>query len=427
VSIDGKRQRILNAAQEIISEKGLRDSTIIEIAGKAGVVDSIIYYYFKNKEDLLFCALDSQMKSATAELLFHLKGIMGPVSKLGKMVWYHLHANDFSQGDERIRKHLLLECRANKNFFKHESYNALKKYAQVLLNILKEGIAEGCFRHDLNLAVVQNMIFGLLDEESLSCLAARELTETTPDFDPIMSLILAMIENQPEKGGPAKKADKAQTVLKAATTLFARKGFNKSTMLEVANEAAVAEGTIYEYYINKQDLLLSISKEQFKTYKAELDLPYNVEDPQIKLKRLIWNHFFLFTSDSDFLVIFLNDIKLNKHFYATDSYKYFIHYYGKVSEIIEEGKRAGIFREDVHNRVYRNLFIGSFTHLMLRWFFISAPQPLVFIKEFHHATELLCRAVMDRGKNKISQRGNFKSGPPFKNRDWNVLKLAHEL
>jgi AcrR family transcriptional regulator len=393
---DGKRQRILNAAQEIISEKGLKDSTIIEIASKAGVVDSIIYYYFKNKEDLLFCALDSQIKSATTELLCHLKGVIGPVSKLSKMVWYHLHANDFNQGDERLRKHLLLECRANKNFYQHRSYESLRTYAAMLLGILKEGVAEGIFRADLNLAVVRDFIFGLLDEENLSCLAAKEITETTPDFNPIMSLILSMIENQPEKGGQVKKADKAQIVLKAATTLFARKGFNKSSMLEVANEAAVSEGTIYEYYINKQDLLLSISKEQFKTYKIEWDLAYNVDDPRVKLKRIIWNHFFLFTSNSDFLAIFLNDIKLNKHFYATDSYKYFLHYYGKVSDIIEEGKRARAFRPDVHDRVYRNLFIGSFTHLMLRWFFIATPPPLVFMKEFHHATELLCRAVMGR-------------------------------
>jgi len=394
VTKNGKRQKILNAAQEIISEKGLKESTITEIARKAGVVDSIIYHYFKNKEDLLFCALNSQMKFATSDLLFHLKGVMGAVSKLGKMVWYHLHTNDFNQGDARIRKHLLLECRANKNFYKHESYNALKKYATVLLGILKEGVSDGSFRSDLNLAVVRDMIFGLLDEESLSWLAARELTETTPDFDPIMSLILSMIENRPENESPVKKADKAQTVLKAATTLFARKGFNKSTMVAVGNEAAVAEGTIYEYYINKQDLLLSIAKEQFKTYKIDLDQTFNIDDPRIKLKRLIWNHFFIFTSDNDFLTIFLNDIKLNKHFYATDSYNFFINYYSKLSEIIEEGKRAGIFRKDVHNRIYRNLFIGTFTHLMLRWFFILPPQPLVFIKELHHATELLSRAVV---------------------------------
>ena len=118
---NNKKQKILRAAQIIISEKGLKDSTITEIARKAGVVDSIIYHYFKNKEDLLFCALDAQMKTAVKELMFNFKGIIGSVSKLGKMVWHHLHANDYDQGDEKIRKYLTLECRANKNFYKHES------------------------------------------------------------------------------------------------------------------------------------------------------------------------------------------------------------------------------------------------------------------------------------------------------------------
>jgi len=60
-----RKQEIIRAAQEIISEKGLKGSTITEIAKHAGVADSIIYHYFKNKEDLLFCAVDDQMKIAS--------------------------------------------------------------------------------------------------------------------------------------------------------------------------------------------------------------------------------------------------------------------------------------------------------------------------------------------------------------------------
>ena len=391
---NNKRQKILHAAQEIFSEKGLKDATITEIAGKAGVVDSIIYHYFKNKEDLLFCALDQQMKTAIRDLRFNFKGIMGAVSKLGKMVWYHLHSNDFNQGDIRIRKHLLLECRGNQNFYKHKSYHALKEYAGVLMGILKEGVEEGVFQSDLNVAIARDMIFGLLDEESLSCLASRELTETTPDFEHIMSLILSMVAKQPAKKEPLKKPDKAKNVLKAATKVFAQKGFNKASMVDVGNGAAVAEGTIYEYYINKQDLLLSISKEQFKKYKIELDQTFDLKDPLAKLTQLIRNHFLILTSNIDFLVLFLNDIKLNKHFYNSDSYNYFINYFSKLSEVLGEGKRAGIFRPDVHNRVYRNLFIGSMTHLLMRWCFISTPPPLMFMSEFNQATELLCRAAM---------------------------------
>ena len=391
---NNKQEKILAAASEIIADRGLQKATITEIASKAGVVDSIIYHYFKNKEDLLFCALDAHVQSSIEAIQFQFQGIIGASAKLGKMIWYHLHSNDHNQGNERIVKKLLLECRSNKNFYNHPSYNSLKRYASVLTNILKEGVADGSFYSDLDITVARDMIFGLLDEESLSCLAARELTATLPDFEDIMSLVLAMVEDRSEGSTTPKKDDKATAVLNAAATIFSQKGFNGATMLEIGNEANVAEGTIYEYFVNKQDLLLSIAKERFEKFKIDLDTTFQVEAPITKLKRLIWTHFLIFFTNPEFLSLFLNDIKLNQHFYRTDSYIYFMNYFSKLAEVLGEGKRTGVFRQQVNNRVFRNLFSGSFTHLLLRWLFISKPAPLAFMREFTHAADLLCRSVV---------------------------------
>ncbi len=99
-----KKQAILRAAQEVFSEKGLEKATISEIAKKADVVDSIIYHYFTNKQDLLFSSIEELIEKSHEELLFQFKGVMGPVSQLGKMVWFHLYENDFSSGDARKMK-----------------------------------------------------------------------------------------------------------------------------------------------------------------------------------------------------------------------------------------------------------------------------------------------------------------------------------
>lgn len=388
-----KRQAILSAAQEIFSEKGLKDSTITEIAQRAGVVDSIIYHYFKNKEDLLFCAFYDTMHRSHEELMFQFKGIMGPVSKLGKMVWYHLYMNDFNTGHARIVKNLLLECRSNKNFYTHESYAALRRYTDVLLGILREGVKEGYFREELNLKLVRDMIFGILDEVSLSCLQAREVTQTTSDFDAIMSLILAMIaKKQPAE--PENNNDKALRVLRAATDVFAQKGFNKATMVDVGQKAGVAEGTIYEYYKNKQDLLLSIPKERFQSYRSTLENCFHYDDPTVKLRHFIWIHLGVLLSDPQFLTLFLNDIKLNKQFYVSDSYPFYLQYIQPLFDILNEGKQKSFFRPDVDNRIYRNLFIGSFTQLAIRWFVVGKITPLDMMIEFCQLTDLLCRSIV---------------------------------
>ncbi len=390
-----KRQLIIESAQEIISEKGLEDSSIAEIARKAGVVDSLIYHYFKNKEELLFCALNEKIKNESQKLISHLKGIIDPVSKLAKMVWFHLYMNDFNVGDTRIVKNLLIECRSNKNFYKHEGYRTLSEHEGFILTILERGARKHFFRSDLNLLLVKDMIIGLLDEESLSCMASGETKKTLPDFEPIMSLILAMIEKNPGKRSSGTESDKATVILDAAVTLFAEKGYNKTTILEIANLAGVGEGTIYEYFENKRDLLLAVPKERFKKYKDSMEEVFKSNNPLVKLRRLIFYYFWLFIFDRKFLMIFLHDLKFNRQFYTTGSYISFLNYIKILDEILDEGKKEGVFRADVHNRVYKNLFLGTFRMLAMRWFILGKVTPLDIAEEFDQVTSLLCQAATE--------------------------------
>ncbi len=47
-------------------------------------------------------------------------------------------------------------------------------------------------------------------------------------------------------------------ILDAATSVFAEKGFHRTTTKEIASAAGVSEGTIYNYFDNKADLLIGI-------------------------------------------------------------------------------------------------------------------------------------------------------------------------
>ena len=393
MSENQKRQLIINAAREIISEKGLKESKISDISQKAGVADSIIYYYFKNKEDMLFCCLEELMNKCIDELAFQLQGINDPPSMIRKMVWYHIHLNDFNRGDALILKKLLLQCRSNKDFYKHDAYLSLKEYTSKLMSILNVGVQKGVFRNDLNLVIIRDMIFGLLDEESLNCLAYEEVRKIEPDFESIMSLIMAMIAATPSVPGTEEKINKSQQILCTAKTVFSEKGYSKATMLEVAVAAGVAEGTVYEYFKNKEDLLFSIPQEWFTKYRDWLLDTFHSENPVLRMRRMIWHHFGYFLSDRKLLEIFLYDIKLNKKFYQSKAYTAYLQYADLLNDILNEGKKLGVFRADVNNRVYRNLFMGTFSHLTMRWVAIEHSRFIDIMDEFKQATTLLCRAI----------------------------------
>jgi AcrR family transcriptional regulator len=53
-------------------------------------------------------------------------------------------------------------------------------------------------------------------------------------------------------------AARREQILEAATRVFAEKGFRRATTREVAREAGVSEGTIYNYFEDKDALLLAI-------------------------------------------------------------------------------------------------------------------------------------------------------------------------
>ena len=71
----------------------------------------------------------------------------------------------------------------------------------------------------------------------------------------------------PDSSHPADPIDALQAqlvaarrtqILDAATRVFASKGFNRATIRDVAQDAGVADGTIYNYFANKTDLLFGL-------------------------------------------------------------------------------------------------------------------------------------------------------------------------
>ncbi len=62
-----------------------------------------------------------------------------------------------------------------------------------------------------------------------------------------------------------------EQILKAATRVFAEKGFRRATTREVARDAGVSEGTIYNYFDDKDALLMAIMDQLNETERRAED------------------------------------------------------------------------------------------------------------------------------------------------------------
>ncbi len=380
--------RILSAAEEVMSEKGLMASSIAEIARKAGVTDSVIYQYFKGKQDLLFSVPAERMKEVLTLLEEQLTGIQDVESRLRKLVWFHLRYNDTHRGYARL---LLLECRSSKDFYSTPAYALVRAYSGILLSILDQGVQQGKIRSDVSVRLMRDVVLGTLDMESIGSLASGEMVNSEDDFETIMMLVNSMIavENSPAE----TRVDRMQQILNAAERVFAEKDFNKATVAEIAKSAGVADGTIYEYFENKEDILFSLAVNRFDSYLSDVSGAFEIRDPVKKLRRLIKFHFSSFLSEPRFLKIFLLQLQLNQRFYGSRAFDGFRSYFRFIEEVVEEGKAAGVFQSTFNSRVFRNMFLGAFSHMALRWLILQGSNDTDRMGEINQVTDLLVSAA----------------------------------
>ncbi len=383
--MNNNKDKILEAAESLVFEKGIADTTVSAVAQKAGVADSLVYQYFKNKEDLLFSVVIERIVESLSEIKEALEGIQDPESRLRKFIWQSLKYNDRHPGYVRT---LMFECRSNQSFYSTKGYDMMQQHAGLLSGILKLGVKEGVFRDNIHLGLVRDLVYGTFDFESIATIATQEIEDSTGDFNDILNLLLPMLKTPvPDKG-----TDKENQILEAAETMFSEKGFNKTKVQEIARAANVAEGSIYDYFKNKEDLLLSIPLIRFQRHIDAMPETFHIKSPQRKLRRLMRNHFSLYLNNRNFLRVFLLNIQLNKRFYNSKAYILFQTYLQTFEDIIDQGKAEGCFREDINARVFRNMFLGAFSHMALRWLLVDTKKYDKF-QEIEHLTDLLSLAV----------------------------------
>lgn len=386
---ESKKMKILNAAEKILSAKGLEQASIAEIAQMSEVTDSNIYNYFKGKEDLLFSVAGARVEEALKLLNEHLEGIDDPASRLRKMIWFNLRYNDSHKDYARL---LLMECRYSRRFYRHKAYRSIRGYARALFEILVDGVAKGVFRNGVDMHIMRDIIFGLLDWEKISSLARKEVEETVDDFQDILSLILPMIS--PEPSIQETETNKSARILQAATKVFSQKGYVQATIGDIALLAGVAEGTVYEYFENKEHLLLSIPQQQYLKRLEGVSQLFLLDDPRKQLRHLVYEQFLEHVNDPDFLKVFLFQVQFNQRFFDSPVHQTFFEYMNVLETIFEKGKTEGIIRPDLNTRVFRNLFLGAFSHVSLRWFLQEEKVKIDKMREVEEVATLLCRAVV---------------------------------
>jgi AcrR family transcriptional regulator len=118
-----------------------------------------------------------------------------------------------------------------------------------------------------------------------------------------------MPEDIPPTRRERQIAARQEQILSAAARLFAEKGFYRATTKEIAEAAEVSEGTLYNYFANKEALLTGILEQLVESQKFEENLDETLPgDGRDFLHATLQNHNFVLRENKTLLLAALTEI-----------------------------------------------------------------------------------------------------------------------
>lgn len=161
---------------------------------------------------------------------------------------------------------------------------------------------------------------------------------------------------------------KYEAILRAAIKVFAGSGFFNSKVADVAREAGVADGTVYLYFKNKDDILVSIfnyyMEEALAAGKASLA---ETEDPVEKLRRIVRAHLERLGRDRNLAVVFQVELRSSTKFMEQFSATKVAEYLDMIRSVIEDGQKRGVFRPELNTKIVSKILFGALDEMATNW------------------------------------------------------------
>jgi TetR/AcrR family transcriptional regulator, fatty acid metabolism regulator protein len=194
-----------------------------------------------------------------------------------------------------------------------------------------------------------------------------------------------------------KKKLKRQLIIDAAIEIFSRNGFQNSTISQIARKANVAEGTIYQYFRNKEDLFFSIPIDKTTEFYNELELHLEgIHGAENKIRKFVWYYLYHLQENPEYARALMLEMRVNRNFARAKAFEAYRPLTHKILQIIEGGQEEGIIRKDVSVYTIRHLILGVLEHIVTRWLLKGEKGNL--LDQYSQAVELLIQGIREPEK-----------------------------
>jgi TetR/AcrR family transcriptional regulator, fatty acid metabolism regulator protein len=175
----------------------------------------------------------------------------------------------------------------------------------------------------------------------------------------------------------AQAGDKRERILAAAERIFARHGFFAAKVSDVAKEAGVADGTIYLYFKNKDDLLISLFENRMQQVNTVLRAAIDrvkTKGPLEQLRTFIKTYLQLVHDEPAAAEVLTIELRQSSKFMKEYENPQFADYLRLLGGIVAAAQDKGDIASDIPSHVAARMIFGMLDELALAW--VLTKQPL---------------------------------------------------
>ena len=168
--------------------------------------------------------------------------------------------------------------------------------------------------------------------------------------------------------GMKRNKPKYKQIIDAAVIAIAESGYHQAQVSKIAKQAGVADGTIYLYFKNKEDILISLFEEKMSVFVDNLKLIIKDENSASeKLGQMIENHFQVLANDRHLATVTQLELRQSNKEIRLKINDILKEYLKMIDQIIIEGMVSGEFKPSMDVRIARQMVFGTIDEISTTW------------------------------------------------------------
>lgn len=182
-----------------------------------------------------------------------------------------------------------------------------------------------------------------------------------------------------------KTGEKYEAIIDAAVRVIAKYGYHNAQVSRIAKEAKVADGTIYLYFENKDDILISLFNEKMgqfiETCRGRIQEAKTADQ---KIYELVATHLGLLSNDPEMAIVTQIELRQSNPEVNKGIGAVLKGYFNLIEDVIREGMETGVFREEMDVRMARVMIFGTIDQAATSWIMKGCKFELISLVDHIH-------------------------------------------